>query len=293
MALKFIGERTIGALNGMRDGFVKDDLYRVYDAGILMPGGVSVSHGDFVSWDGTKWKLEVNIKIARSDEITNTNSSIAPNYTKQTYEANSYVMQGGVLYTNSNAINTAEDWNPAHWTQTTVAEMMASAGNSGYTQVDLTFDVNATKTIPVGQKEEVHVDCTFKVTDDVVIQFAEDCTDAVVILTRANSTAPRTFKTMRGSTVLPLYGADLITDVNPQYIEDYERFLLTSHYEEGEHGEGSWSTPEDFYEIDLNGNEIVGNVVPRSIKSELLNYRIRQKYLIVAKGSIVMCLPGD
>lgn len=124
MALKFIGERTIGALNGMRDGFVKDDLYRVYDAGILMPGGVSVDHGDFVSWDGTKWKLETDIKIARSDEVSNTNSSIAPNYTKKTYEANSYVMQDGVLYTNPNAIGTAEDWNPAHWTQTTVPEVI-------------------------------------------------------------------------------------------------------------------------------------------------------------------------
>ena len=69
MALKFIGERTIGALNGMRDGFVKDDLYRVYDAGILMPGGVSVNHGDFVSWDGTKWKLEANIKIVNTSTL--------------------------------------------------------------------------------------------------------------------------------------------------------------------------------------------------------------------------------
>jgi hypothetical protein len=202
-------------------------------------------------------------------------------------------MQDGVLYTNPNAIGTAEDWNPAHWTQTTVAEMMVSAGNSGYTQVDLTFAASDTKTIPVGQKEEVHVNCSFKITDDVVIQFAEDCTDAVVILTRANSASPRTFKTMRGSTVLPLYGANIITDVNPDYIEDYERFLLTSHYEEGEHGSGSWSTPEGFDEIELNDNEIVGNVVTRSIKSELLDYRIRQNYLIVAKGSIVMCLPGD
>lgn len=69
MALKFIGERTIGALNGMRDGFVKDDLYRVYDAGILMPGGISVNHGDFVSWDGTKWKLETDIKIVNTSTL--------------------------------------------------------------------------------------------------------------------------------------------------------------------------------------------------------------------------------
>ena len=53
-------------------------------------------------------------------------SNTAPNYTKKTYKAHSYVMYGGVLHTNDSEIGTAEDWNPAHWTQTTVAEMVAS-----------------------------------------------------------------------------------------------------------------------------------------------------------------------
>lgn len=161
MALKFIGERTVGTLNGMKSGFVKDDLYRVYDAGILVPGGVAVDHGDFVSWDGTKWKLETDIKIARSDEISNTNSSIAPNYTKKTYEANSYVMQGGVLYTNENAIETAEDWNPEHWTQTTVAEMMASAGGGGGYEIivrSAAFDSDVTFEIP--ERSVVYINAT-------------------------------------------------------------------------------------------------------------------------------------
>lgn len=56
------------------------------------------------------------------------NANIAPVYTNKTYEANSYVMHDGILYTNENAITTAENWTPAHWTQTTVAEMIAGVG---------------------------------------------------------------------------------------------------------------------------------------------------------------------
>lgn len=55
-------------------------------------------------------------------------ANIAPAYTNEVYAANSYVVHDGVLYTNENVISTAEDWNPTHWTQTTVAEMMARMG---------------------------------------------------------------------------------------------------------------------------------------------------------------------
>lgn len=51
-------------------------------------------------------------------------ANIAPAYINKVYAANSYVVHDGVLYTNETAIETAENWNPAHWTQTTVAEMM-------------------------------------------------------------------------------------------------------------------------------------------------------------------------
>lgn len=54
------------------------------------------------------------------------NANIAPAYTNKTYEANSYVMHDGILYTNENAIAVAENWTPAHWTQTTVAEIFAA-----------------------------------------------------------------------------------------------------------------------------------------------------------------------
>lgn len=49
---------------------------------------------------------------------------IAPAYSKKTYSANSVVTHNGKLYTNSAAIETAEDWTAAHWTETTVAELL-------------------------------------------------------------------------------------------------------------------------------------------------------------------------
>lgn len=209
MALKFIGERTVGTLNGMKSGFVKDDLYRVYDAGILVPGGVSVDHGDFVSWDGTKWVREADIKIARSDEITNTNSSIAPEYTKTTYPANSYVMYGGVLYTNPSAIGTAEDWNPEHWTQTTVAEMMAG-DSTGYTQrnVNVSVEDNVYPLSGVSNRSVTVASINQANNFPWEITIDNDCTDAVVIL-RATvyALAPPSININRiDGTPLTLYG---------------------------------------------------------------------------------------
>lgn len=119
-------------------------------------------------------------------------SNIAPNYTKKTYEANSYVMQGGVLYTNPNAIGTAEDWNPAHWTQTTVAEMMAGAGggDSGYTEMNVTAEYDSENqvwtmpgTVPNRSCVRVAVDSTYiSRTKRWDIHLASDCTDATIIL---------------------------------------------------------------------------------------------------------------
>jgi hypothetical protein len=114
---------------------------------------------------------------------------IAPNYTKKTYEANSYVMQDGVLYTNENAIETAEDWNPAHWTQTTVAEMMAGAGggggSAGYTQRDVTVGVEdgvhpvvdvQNRSVTVASTSTGNATVPWKIIID------NDCTDAIIIL---------------------------------------------------------------------------------------------------------------
>lgn len=46
---------------------------------------------------------------------------IAPEYSKKTYAAKSLVSHDGKLYYNSSAINTAENWTAAHWTECTVA----------------------------------------------------------------------------------------------------------------------------------------------------------------------------
>lgn len=61
--------------------------------------------------------------------VAGVSANFAPEYAKTTYPANSYVMHDGILYTNPYAIVTAEDWNPAHWVQTTVANMIAFVPN--------------------------------------------------------------------------------------------------------------------------------------------------------------------
>ena len=117
--------------------------------------------------------------------VAQQSSNLAPNYTKTTYPANSYVMQGGVLYTNPNAIGTAEDWNPAHWTQTTVAEMMAGAGGGGessYTSraIDVYLDEEDV-TVQVNQKDVL----TVRVNDSYgygLIFDISNVTDAYVIV---------------------------------------------------------------------------------------------------------------
>lgn len=58
MALNFKGETTTAVLNNTENVYKKDDLFRLYDAGVLKLGNVVCEHGDFVSWTGTAWKLE-------------------------------------------------------------------------------------------------------------------------------------------------------------------------------------------------------------------------------------------
>ncbi len=50
-------------------------------------------------------------------------ASLAPAYsTSSTYDVGDYVLYEGVLYECTTAITTAEAWNAAHWTQTSVAD---------------------------------------------------------------------------------------------------------------------------------------------------------------------------
>lgn len=64
MALNFKGETTTAVLNNTENVYKKDDLFRLYDAGILKLGNVVCEHGDFVSWNGTAWQLEKNAGYA-------------------------------------------------------------------------------------------------------------------------------------------------------------------------------------------------------------------------------------
>lgn len=225
-----------------------------------------------------------------AESVNKQSSNIAPNYTKKTYEANSYVMQDGVLYTNPNAIGTTEDWNPAHWTQTTVAEMMANAG--GYKQVDLTLGINDTKTIPVGQKEDVSVDCTVKAADNLVIQLAADCTDAVIKLRRLNAVRFNSFSVKRGDDAVPTYGRQIVTDIVVNGLYNADRVLLTSNYEEGDHGSRVPSLPTDFSEMELNSDIIVADVHAKTVGTELVNANWADSWLFVVKGRNVICLPN-
>lgn len=223
--------------------------------------------------------------------VSQQSSNFAPNYTKKTYEANSYVMQGGVLYTNPNAIGTAEDWNPAHWTQTTVAEMMAGAGG-GYKEVNLTFGKNDTKTIPVGQKEDVYVECTVRSTDNLIIQLAADCTDAVIRLKRLNGTRFSSFAVKRGNDVVPTYGEQIVTGILTSFLYKSFQVLLTSNIDEGEHGSEIPILPTNFSEMELNSDPIVSDVNVKNVEYDLTVANKVNTWLFVVKGRNVMCLPN-
>lgn len=129
--------------------------------------------------------------LLASGAVATISSNFAPDYTKKTYEANSYVMNGGVLYTNENAIGTAEDWNPAHWTQTTVAEMMASAGGSSYIETSQTVILNSNQSLDIGEREVKYLqvtaqnsnkNLTLKCSNDCVIRINSDGQDFNLIL---------------------------------------------------------------------------------------------------------------
>ena len=227
--------------------------------------------------------------LLSSGAVANIGSSIAPNYTKTTYPANSYVMQGGVLYTNENAIGTAEDWNPAHWTQTTVAEMINNAGR--YKQVNLTFGQNDPKTIPVGQKEEVYAQCWIKNSDDVVIQLADDCTDAVLELNRTNASAPHSFKVKKGTTEIGYYGGQIVTGIFASQYIDSNKVMLTTNTEEGEHGSVVPVPPASFSEIELANDYALIDSVTAYKTIDKISGVGSGRWLFVVKGDYVVCLP--
>ena len=58
-----------------------------------------------------------------NNKITKNTDSIATTYSSSsTYALGSYVMYNNTLYKCTTAIDTAESWTAAHWTQTTVMQ---------------------------------------------------------------------------------------------------------------------------------------------------------------------------
>ena len=284
MAIKFKGDTSVAIINSIKKAEV-DTVYRCFDSGVLLSNEV-INHGDFVSWDGTKWIKRSDLSYLISNAAVPLDLSIAPEYTKTPYPANSFVMHDGILYTNENAIGTAEAWTPAHWTQTTVSEMMASA--SQYKSVDLTLGVDDDKTIYVGQKTDIRVTCQAKTTDDLVIDLAENCTDAIIKITRTNYAKFRNFSIMRGSNRIQPVGTSIVTDFNASSVSSPGRFLVTAS--ESEHG--SYSPPTDFDEIDLNDEAILSEV--SAVKPyEHITRGTAGSWIFVVKGRDVIYIPAN
>lgn len=147
-----------------------------------------------------------------AESVAQQSSNLAPDYTKKTYEANSYVMHDGVLYTNPNAIGTAEDWNPAHWTQTTVAEMMAGAGGggSGYTYREITVSMQENKYIVTGvsNRSVTVASANGNSNNPWKIFIQDDCTDAIVVIQHYRyGLKPSNIEIDRDGNSLTLYGS--------------------------------------------------------------------------------------
>lgn len=75
----------------------------------------------FKRWNGTSWEtIGPQISSARFDD---TNHMIAPEYSStDTYNVGDYVVQSDKLYKCISAIESAEEWTAAHWSQVSIGE---------------------------------------------------------------------------------------------------------------------------------------------------------------------------
>ena len=209
-----------------------------------------------------------------AESVSQQASNLAPDYTKTTYPAKSYVMHDGKLYTNPNAIGTAEDWNPAHWTQTTVAEMTAGVG--GYKDVTLEPILEAPYNIPVGNKETVTVSYIgASNTDAIQLQLADDCTDAVVLFP-TKSPAEIAFNKLKITRQdihdINLFGKNLVhsLSVNTTYKQD----TLVSNIDAGSH----YEVPADWSDVSIDQRVYkVSNDIKMATKSTDTGFLIEIK----------------
>lgn len=182
-------------------------------------------------------------------------ANIAPAYTNKTYDANSYVMHDGVLYTNENAIETAEDWNPAHWTQTTVAEMMAGV-KVAYTPKSMEAMAGGAYNIPTKNRECITIPSigysgVSLANRYVRIALADDCTDAVInILSIELGTMKSqgwSFIATRGNKTLPIYGFGNYSNFDVTHdMSDVNVLVSTIN------GGSEWEVPDSFDGVGLD-----------------------------------------
>lgn len=192
-------------------------------------------------------------------------SNLATEYAKTTYPAKSYVMHDGVLYTNPTAIGTAEDWNPAHWTQTTVAEMIAnSAPKWTHRTVSESIAGGQSKTISVQEHEIVDLTVMRRNSSGgsatLNLNLYGEC---YVFLDKGSNTVVRTYNRDSGiSTTDSVFGT-------PEFTKDLQKAVATA-------GSGipeEWNQ-EDFYQLDVCGEDAGLTISKPSLTSTTQDYAI-------------------
>ena len=149
--------------------------------------------------------------------VSQQSANLAPEYTKKTYKPNSYVMHDGVLYTNSSAISFAEDWNPNHWTLTTVSALVASWT---YTNKSESINGGQTKDVTVDNRVLVNLTATRRAPltnaatlrlhlNGECIVILDKTTGVRVITYIGSSTSTQTTNISTGSTVISLNDPDV------------------------------------------------------------------------------------
>lgn len=69
MALKYLGERFVIALNQLGKSATIGDTYRVFNDGHLDLGRLNVERGNFVSWNGSGWQIEKSIRTLNTLDL--------------------------------------------------------------------------------------------------------------------------------------------------------------------------------------------------------------------------------
>ena len=80
-------------------------------------------------FNGTNWEI-IGPQIT-SKRFDDTNHMIAPEYSSTSiYNVGDYVVQSDKLYKCINAIESAEEWTPAHWNQVSIGKEVSDLKNS-------------------------------------------------------------------------------------------------------------------------------------------------------------------